>query len=136
MYSEVIVVNYTVTVIVKSDYFRDYTRFHTSFDKAILCSFNLIPTWSEFINCISCIYYNYSIYYIELTWLQSPHKLHKLLLIIYFPNIQVNCKIMDLNWMLEHLFASDNGVFISIISLWYCCKGSQPATGSYDGYYS
>ena len=62
----IIIINYIVNVIIINDYFHDYTVFYTSFEKAILCGFNPIPTCSEFIKCISCIYYNYFIYYILL----------------------------------------------------------------------
>jgi len=59
-----IIINYIINVIIVSDYIHDYIKYYTSFDKAILCGFNHVPTWSEFINRISCIYYNYPIYYL------------------------------------------------------------------------
>jgi len=105
-------------VIITSKFtFHDYT----SFEKVILCDFNPIPTWSEFINCISCIILHGTHLTIVTTYI-----MRQLVAKYIFPKYSdnnVNCNIMDLNGM---LWIWDVYQYRKSVQSWSCCKGSQP----------
>ena len=86
--------------------------YYHSLDKAISCGFNPIPTWTEFINCISCIYYNYPIYIYIYIYISEVYPIVKCTFPKYSTN--ANCKMMDLNGILVCLWIW--GVYLHLSS--------------------